>query len=182
MRHVLAVLLILGTSVPLRAYSVLTHEAIIDQNWANGISALLLARFPETTDAELKEAHAYVYGGAILQDMGYYPFGSKLFSDLLHYVRSGDFVLALLRDSQDVNDYAFALGALAHYAADNAGHPIAVNRAVPMMYPKLRTKFGADVTYEDNPAAHLRTEFGFDVIEVARGKYASETYHDFIGF
>jgi hypothetical protein len=182
MRPAFAVLLILGSSVPLPAYSVLTHEAIIDQNWPNGISPLLLARFPETTDAELKEAHAYVYGGAILQDMGYYPFGSKLFSDLLHYVRSGDFVIALLRDSQDVNEYAFALGALAHYAADNAGHPIAVNRAVPMMYPKLRTKFGADVTYEDNPAAHLRTEFGFDVIEVARGKYASESYHDFIGF
>jgi hypothetical protein len=181
-RHLLAVLLILGSSVPLRAYSVLTHEAIIDRNWPNGIKPLLLARFPESTEEQLKEAHAYVYGGAILQDMGYYPFGSKLFSDLLHYVRSGDYIMALLRDSQDVNEYAFALGALAHYAADNAGHPVAVNRAVPMMYPKLRTKFGADVTYEDNPAAHLRTEFGFDVIEVARGKYASESYHDFIGF
>jgi hypothetical protein len=181
-RHLAAVLLILGLSVPLRAYSVLTHEAIVDQNWPNGIKPLLLARFPETTDEQLKEARAYTYGGAILQDMGYYPFGSKLFSDLLHYVRSGDYIMALLRDSQDVNEYAFALGALAHYAADNAGHPIAVNRAVPMMYPKLRNKFGQDVTYEDNPAAHLRTEFGFDVIEVARGKYASESYHDFIGF
>jgi hypothetical protein len=181
-RHLAALLLILGLSVPLRAYSVLTHEAIVDQNWPNGIKPLLLARFPETTDEQLKEARAYTYGGAILQDMGYYPFGSKLFSDLLHYVRSGDYIMALLRDSQDVNEYAFALGALAHYAADNAGHPIAVNRAVPMMYPKLRNKFGQDVTYEDNPAAHLRTEFGFDVIEVARGKYASESYHDFIGF
>src|ERR1035438_3513013 len=182
MRRLLAVLVILGSSVPMRAYSVLTHEAIIDRNWPNGIKPLLVARFPQTTDEQLKDAHAYAYGGAILQDMGYYPFGSKLFSDLLHYVRSGDFIIALIRDSQDVNEYAFALGALAHYAADNARHPIAVNRAVPMMYPKLRTKFGADVTYEDNPAAHLRTEFGFDVIEVARGKYASESYHDFIGF
>lgn len=182
MRHLMGLLLILGGPVALRAYSVLTHEAIVDRNWPNGIKPLLLARFPDTTDEQLKEAHAYVYGGAILQDMGYYPFGNKLFSDLLHYVRSGDFVIALIRDSQDVNEYAFALGALAHYAADNAGHPIAVNRAVPMMYPKLRTKFGADVTYEDNPAAHLRTEFGFDVIEVARGKYASASYHDFIGF
>ena len=181
-RHLAALLLIFGSSVPLRAYSVLTHEAIVDRNWPNGIKPLLLARFPETTDEQLKEARAYTYGGAILQDMGYYPFGSKLFSDLLHYVRSGDYIMALLRDSQDVNEYAFALGALAHYAADNAGHPIAVNRAVPMMYPKLRNKFGQDVTYEDNPAAHLRTEFGFDVIEVARGKYASESYHDFIGF
>ena len=117
--------------------------------------------------------------------MGYYPFGSKFFSDLVHYVRSGDFVLALLKDAQtsaDINDYAFALGALAHYAADNLGHPVAINRTVPLVYPKLRAKFGPEVTYEDNPAAHLKTEFGFDVIEVARGQYANEAYHDFIGF
>ena len=133
----------------------------------------------------MREAHAYAYGGAIIQDMGYYPFGSKFFSDLVHYTRSGDFVLALLKDAQesaDLNDYAFALGALAHYAADNLGHPVAVNRTVPLVYPKLRAKFGPEVTYEDDPAAHLKTEFGFDVIEVARGQYANEAYHDFIGF
>jgi hypothetical protein len=114
--------------------------------------------------------------------MGYYPFGSKLFSDLVHYVRSGGFVLALLRDAQDANGYAFALGALAHYAADNNGHPIAINRAVPMLFPKLRRKFGDEVTYEDNPSAHLKTEFGFDVVEIAHGSYAPQAYHDFIGF
>src|ERR1700719_4307489 len=176
------VLLILISALPLRAYSVLTHEAIVDRNWPGGIKPLLLEHFPGATEEQLREAHAYAYGGAIIQDMGYYPFGSKFFSDLLHYVRSGDFIITLIRDAQDVNEYAFALGALAHYAADNAGHPIAVNRAVPMLYPKLERKFGPDVTYEDNPGAHLKTEFGFDVIEVARGKYASESYHDFIGF
>jgi hypothetical protein len=130
----------------------------------------------------LREAHAYAYGGAIIQDMGYYPFGSKFFSDLTHYVRSGDFVAALIRDSQDLNEYAFALGALSHLAADNDVHPIAVNRAVPMMYPKLRQKFGDTVTYEDNPIAHLKVEFSFDVVQVARGQYAAQAYHDFIGF
>jgi hypothetical protein len=133
----------------------------------------------------LREAHAFAYGGAIIQDMGYYPFGSHFFSDLTHYTRSGDFVLALLQDaleSQDIDQYAFALGALSHYAADNLGHPLAVNRTVPLVYPKLREKFGPEVTYEDNPADHLKTEFGFDVIEVARGQYADEAYHDFIGF
>jgi len=182
MLRVLTVLLILVSALPLRAYSVLTHEAIIDRNWPGEIKPLLLAHFPGTTEEQLREAHAYAYGGAILQDMGYYPFGNKFFSDLVHYVRSGDFVATLIRDAQDVNEYAFALGALAHYAADNEGHPIAVNRAVPMLYPKLERKFGPDVTYEDNPGAHLKTEFGFDVIEVARGKYALESYHDFIGF
>jgi hypothetical protein len=178
-------LFVLLAPVPSPAYSVLTHEAIIDSSWPQVLRPLLLKRFPNATDDQLREAHAYAYGGAIIQDMGYYPFGSKFFSDLVHYTRSGDFVLALLKDAQessDIDDYAFALGALAHYAADNLGHPVAVNRTVPLVYPKLEAKFGPAITYEDNPAAHLRTEFGFDVIEVARGQYASDAYHDFIGF
>jgi hypothetical protein len=179
-RSLLPVLLILPP--PVRAYSVLTHEALIDRDWDRSLKPILLRRFPAATPDQLKEAHAYAYGGAIIQDMGYYPFGSKFFSNLTHYTRSGDFVVALLHDAQDLNEYAFALGALAHYAADNEGHPVAVNRAVPLLYPKLRSKFGANVTYEDNPAAHLKTEFAFDIVEVARGKYASESYHDFIGF
>lgn len=166
----------------LPGYSVLTHEAIIDTVWDTSLKPTLLKRYPDLTPEQLREAHAYAYGGAIIQDMGYYPFGSKFFSDLSHYVRSGDFVLALLRDSQDSYEYAFALGALAHYAADNEGHSIAVNRAVPLLYPKLARKYGRVVTYEDDPAAHLRTEFGFDVVQVANGKYAPDGYHDFIGF
>jgi hypothetical protein len=183
----ISVLFVIGVwlAAPASAYSVLTHEAIIDSAWPTELRPLLLQRFPNATVDQLREAHAYAYGGAIIQDMGYYPFGSKFFSDLVHYARSGDFVLALLKDSresEDINDYAFALGALAHYAADNLGHPVAVNRTVPMVYPNLRAKFGPEITYEDNPAAHLKTEFGFDVVEIARGQYASEAYHDFIGF
>src|SRR5208283_1477394 len=164
------------------AYAVLAHEAIIDSAWDTNIRPLLLKRFPRATPDELKVAHGYAYGGAIIQDMGYYPHGSKLVSDLTHYVRSGDFVIALLRDSQDLNGYAFALGALAHYAADNDGHSIGTNRAVPVLYPKLQKKFGDTVTYEDDPLAHVKTEFGFDVIEVAKQRYAPDSYHDFIGF
>jgi hypothetical protein len=163
-------------------YSVLTHEALIDSSWEHELKPLLLARFPGSTEEQLRDAHAHVYGGAIIQDMGYYPFGSHFFSDLTHYVRTGDFILALIRDSQDLNEYAFALGALAHYAADNQGHPIGVNRAEPLIYPKVARKFGQVATYEDDPATHLKTEFGFDVVQVARGKYAPESYHDFIGF
>jgi len=180
-RYILALLLVTAAP-PASGYSVLTHEAIIDRNWKDGIKPLLLRRFPDANEDRLREAHAYAYGGAIIQDMGYYPFGNHFFSDLTHYTRSGDFVLALIRDSQDLDEYAFALGALAHYAADNLGHPIAVNRSVPLVYPKLERRFGSVVTYEDNPAAHLKTEFGFDVIEVAQGQYASGAYHDFIGF
>jgi hypothetical protein len=161
---------------------VLAHQAIIDSAWNASIKPLLIKRFPNATAEQLREAHAYCYGGAIIQDMGYYPLGSKFFTDLVHYVRSGDFIEALIAESQDINEYAFALGALAHYAADNNGHSIAVNRAVPIIYPKLRAKFGDNVTYAEDPAAHIKTEFGFDVVQVARGRYAPEAYHDFIGF
>jgi hypothetical protein len=163
-------------------YSVLTHQAIIDSVWNDSIKPLLLKRFPRSTPEQLREAHAHAYGGAIIQDMGYYPFGSKFFTDLAHYVRSGDFVEDLIKESEDLNEYAFALGALAHYAADNNGHPIAVNRAVPLVYPELRARYGNEVTYAEDPSSHLKTEFGFDVAQVARGRYASDAYHDFIGF
>ncbi|MDQ2944856.1 MAG: zinc dependent phospholipase C family protein [Acidobacteriota bacterium] len=181
-RVLLAALALLVWVPDLGAYSVLTHEAIIDTCWEHEIAPLLLKRFPASTPDQLIEAHAQAYGGAIIQDMGYYPFGSRLFSDLVHYARSGDFVIALLQDAQDLNEYAFALGALAHYAADNSGHPIAVNHVVPMLYPKLRAKFGNEITYADDPNSHLKTEFGFDVIEVAHGNYAPKSYHDFVGF
>jgi len=164
------------------AYSVLTHEAIIDSTWDSAIRPLLLRRFPAATPEELTQAHAYAYGGCIIQDLGYYPFGSKFFSDLTHYVRSGDFILNLIRESQDLNEYAFALGALSHYAADNNGHPLAVNIAVPLLYPKLGLKFGKLVTYADDPFTHAKTEFAFDVFQAARGHYASAAYKSFIGF
>ena len=181
----LSALLLFSTLLPTSVsygYSVLTHEAIVDTLWEASIQKLLVARFPAATPEELETAHAYVYGGCILQDMGYYPFSSKFFSDLTHYVRSGDFIVALIRESQDLNEYAFALGALAHYAADDSGHRLATNQAVPILYPDLRAKFGTTVTYWDNPTSHLRTEFGFDVLQVAKGRYAADGYRKFIGF
>src|ERR1700733_11935695 len=178
----LALLLFFGWPAQSAAYGVLAHEAIIDSAWDANIRPLLLERFPQATKEELKEAHGYAYGGAIIQDMGYYPHGSHFFSDLAHYVRSGDFILALLRDSQDLNGYAFAVGALSHYAADNDGHKIATNPSVPILYPKLKKKYGNVVTYEQDPLAHVKTEFGFDVLEVARQRFAPDSYHDFIGF
>jgi Zinc dependent phospholipase C len=163
------------------AYSVLTHEEIVDLLWADELQPLLLKRFPGLSEEQLKEAHAYAYGGAVIQDLGYYPFGSREFSDLVHYVRSGDFVRELLLESQDVDEYAFALGALSHYAADISGHP-AVNQSVAIEYPKLRAKYGKSVPYADDRTAHLKTEFGFDTMQVAKNRYASQQYHDFIGF
>src|SRR6266850_2883362 len=175
----LAILLLSGRDSS--AYSVLTHEQVVDMLWGDVIEPLLKTRYPGLTEEQLKEAHAYAYGGAVIQDLGYYPFGSADFSNLVHYVRSGDFVLEMLRQSQDVNEYAFALGALAHYASDISGHPT-VNQAVAIEYPKLKKKFGNSVKYAQDKTAHIKTEFGFDMVQVAKNRYASEQYHDFIGF
>jgi hypothetical protein len=175
-------LLVLLSAHTAFSYSVLTHEALIDSTWDSAIKPLLLKRFPASTADQLTEAHGYAYGGSIIQDLGYYPFGSKLFSDLTHYVRSGDFILDMIRESQDLDEYAFALGALAHYAADNNGHRMATNVSVPLLYPDLRTKFGKTITYADDPFSHTKTEFGFDVFQAAKNRYAPDAYKAFIGF
>ena len=180
-RAAITLFVVLTCSGGLFAYSVLTHEEIVDLAWADQIRPLLLQRFPGLTEDQIKEAHAYAYGGAVIQDLGYYPFGSRDFSNLVHYVRSGDFVRELIVESQDVYEYAFALGALSHYASDIAGHP-AVNEAVALKYPKLQAKYGKSVRYAQDKTAHLKIEFGFDTLQVARNRYASEQYHDFIGF
>ncbi len=178
-------LLLLGALAlarPAAGYSVLAHQSMIDAAWDDVIAPMLKARFGGADAETIKSARAYAYGGSVMPDMGYYPFGSHFFTNLLHYTRSGDFVEALIRDARDVNEYAFALGALAHYVADSTGHPLGVNRAVPLEYPKLRAKFGDEVTYVEDPKRHIMVEFAFDVVHVADGAYLPQAYHDFIGF
>jgi len=176
-----AVVCTLAFPVPGSAYSVLTHEQVVDLAWETHLQPMLLERFPHATPDDLRHAHAFAYGGSLVQDMGYYPFGKRYFSDLLHYVRTGNFVSNLLAESTDINEYAFALGALAHYSSDNVGHPV-VNQVVALEFPKLHAKYGDEVTYADDPKAHIRTEFGFDMVQVAKNRYTSDRYHDFIGF
>ena len=180
-RAILALSILLSAQTS-HAYSILAHEALIDSCWATSIQPLLLARFPGATKEQLKKAHAYAYGGSIAPDIGYFPFGSPFFTNLVHYVRSGDFVDALLADAKDINEYAFAVGFLCHYMADKYGHSLATNISVPMLYPKEKEKYGNVVTYEENHLSHKRTEFGFDVLQTVEGDYSKIAYHDFIGF
>ncbi len=182
LRSLTVAALLFGLAVACYGYSVLSHEALVDAVWQLTLKPALLSRFPHATPEQLKEAHGYAYGGAIIQDEGFYPHGNGYFSDLTHYCRAGDFIEALISDSQTLDEYAFALGALSHYASDNDGHRLATNVGEPLLYPKLRRKFGNVITYEEKPYVHLQTEFAFDVEEVAKGNYAPEAYHDFIGF
>ncbi|WP_426060878.1 zinc dependent phospholipase C family protein [Hymenobacter sp. B1770] len=177
----LAVVLAL-TARPAAAYAVLTHKANIDSTWEKSLVPALERRYPGASPEELEDAKAYAYGGAIIQDMGYYPFGNVLFTNLTHYVRSGDFVRNLISQSRDRLDYAFALGALAHYAADVSGHAEGTNRAMASVYPELAAKFGPVITYEQAPKQHSQLEFAFDVVQLASGKYRSQDYHKSIGF
>jgi len=177
----ISLLLVFFSCPSLQGYAVLSHEELIDIAYSSEIRPALVKRFPHATDEELLEAHAYAYGGSVIQDLGYYPFGDHEFTNLLHYVRTGDYVGWLIRDARTLNEYAFALGALSHYASDAWGHP-AVNAGAALEYPKLRAKYGDIVTYEDDPAAHIKTEFSFDVLQVAKRRYISKQFHDFIGF
>ncbi len=170
------------SSTPAAGYSVLTHLATVDACWYEHLMPLLTQRYPGATPEEWKAAKANAYGGSIIQDLGYYPFGSELFSNLTHYVRSGDFVRSLLNEAQDRNEYAFALGALAHYVADIKGHSEGTNRAMPSVYPELAAKFGSSITYEEAPIQHTQLEFAFDVVQLAAGRYRASDYHNFIGF
>ncbi|WP_162053570.1 zinc dependent phospholipase C family protein [Pontibacter pamirensis] len=174
--------MLLTTAPAANSYGILAHQAVIDAAWEKSLKPLLLRRFPDATEEELQKAHAFAYGGSIVQDMGYYPFGSVFFTNLTHYVRSGDFVLNMVKASETLNEYAFALGTMAHFNADIYGHPIGTNQAVALVYPEVREEHGDTVTYEENPIAHIKTEFGFDVLQVARGGFAPEAYMNFIGF
>jgi len=178
------ILLIIALFVPLssNAYSILTHEALIDASWDKSILPLLKKKFPKSTDADLKLAHSYAYGGSLMTDIGYSPYGSSYFTNLMHYVRTGDFVENLLSEAQNLNEYAFALGSLCHYMGDSYGHALGTNLVEPIVYPKVGEKFGKVVTYEEDHIAHTRTEIAFDVLQLARGNYASQSFHDFIGF
>jgi hypothetical protein len=162
-------------------YSVLTHEELIDLAWNDSIRPLLLKRFPGATDAQLREAHAYAYGGCAIQDMGYDPFGKEFFSNLTHYVRSGEFVAWLFQNAHTINEYAFAIGALSHYLGDSLGHSEAINPATAAAFPNLQRKFGSVVTYDQSPHGHIRTEFAFDVGELKNTEFAPPSYLRFIG-
>jgi Zinc dependent phospholipase C len=175
-------LLLLTSSLPAGGYSVLTHEQLIDLTWADSIQPLLLRRFPMLTPAQLREAHAYAYGGCVIQDLGYYPSGKPIFSNLLHYVRTGDFIRALFRDSKDANDVAFAIGALSHFLGDTIGHPDAINVAVGKEFPELAAKYGSNVNYAEGPHQHVRAEFAFDIEEITKHRMAPEAYLNRIGF
>ncbi|MGA2296761.1 MAG: zinc dependent phospholipase C family protein [FCB group bacterium] len=164
------------------AFGILAHEANIDNAWEKSIRPLLKIKYPRATDSALQVAHSYAYGGAIIPDIGYYPFCSAFFTNLIHYVDNGDFINTLIDSAQDVNEYAFALGVLSHYFTDEFGHPLCTNHVVPVLFPELQKEFGDIITYEQAETEHSRVEYGFDVVQTAIGNYKTEDYHSFIGF
>lgn len=178
----LALIFFLVAAPVCQPYSFLTHETLIDIAWDASIKPLLLNRYPNATPAELQVARSFAYGGATIQDAGYYPFGHVLFSDLAHYVRSGDFITNMIRESRNINELAFSIGALSHYVGDTVGHRYAVNVSVPEEFPKLASKYGPVVTYEENEHAHIRTEFAFDIDQVGHARFAPLGYLRHVGF
>lgn len=158
------------------AYSMLTHEELIDLTWQDSIVPLLLSRYPNLTPAELENARAYAYGGCVVQDLGYYPYGDRFFSNLTHYVRSGDFIVTLFRNSKNANELAFAVGALSHYIGDSVGHPEATNVAVSAEFASLRERYGNVVNYAQGKHQHVQVEFGFDIDQMSHHRVAPLRY------
>lgn len=179
--RLLSIAVILACSFRASAYSLLTHEQLIDLTWDDAIVPLLLSRYPGLTPDQLRQAHAFAYGGCVIQDIGYYPYGVVAFSNLTHYVRSGDFVVNLFRNAHNADEFAFAVGALSHYIGDNIGHSLATNLAVPMEFPKLRARYGDVVNYAEGESQHVRTEFAFDINEIAHHRTAPLRYLQSIG-
>jgi Zinc dependent phospholipase C len=177
----IVLLALLLTATPGIPYSIQTHEELIDLAWKQSIRPILLKQYPTLTDAQLREAHGYAYGGCAIQDFGYYPFGNKFFSDLTHYVRSGDFVLSLLHNAQTPNELAFAIGSLSHYIGDTIGHSSAINLSVPVEFPKLEKRYGANVNYAEDPHAHVQTEFAFDINQLSKRRFAPSAYLNYVG-
>ena len=177
----LLALAIVVLPIPAPAYSVLTHQELIDLAWNDSIRPLLVSRFPHITQAQLDEAHAYAYGGSAIQDMGYYPFGKQFFSNLTHYVRTGDFIASLFRNAHNPDELAFAIGALSHYLGDNTGHSECINPATAVEFPKLARKYGEVVTYDESPHGHVRTEFAFDIDQLRHHRLAPAAYMGYIG-
>ena len=175
------VLALLLTCRPAGAYSLLTHEQLIDLTWQSSIAPLIRSRYPSITPEQLEQARSYAYAGCVIQDIGYYPFGDAFYSDLTHYVRTGDFIVHLFRDAKNANELAFAIGALSHYVGDNIGHSQATNRAVPVEFPKLEAKYGPIVTYGEGERAHVQTEFAFDINEIAHQRFAPVHYLRHVG-
>ena len=174
-------LLLLARSQPAKAYGLLTHQQLIDQSWQSTIVPILLSRFPSLTPEQLRKAHAYAYGGCVIQDLGYYPFSNSFFSNLTHYVRSGDFVRSLFRNAHTADEIAFAIGALAHYVGDSVGHSHATNPSVAIAFPKLGRKYGPSVNYAQGKNAHVQVEFAFDINQAAKLRLAPYDYVGYIG-
>ncbi len=177
---ILLLLLMCGSRLA-AAYSLLTHEQLIDLTWNDSIIPLLKSRYPNLTPTELDRARSFAYGGCVIQDLGYYPFGDSFFSDLTHYVRTGDFVLALFRNAHNVNELAFAVGALSHYIGDSIGHSQATNRAVALQFPKLAARYGPSVNYAEGRHQHVQVEFAFDIDQIAKHRVAPLGYLRHIG-
>ncbi len=173
--------LVLALPLHVCAYSLLTHEQLIDLTWHDSIVPLLLSHYPNLTQAQLQEARAFAYGGCVIQDIGYYPSGDRMFSNLTHYVRSGDFVVNLFRNATNADELAFAIGALSHYIGDSVGHPYATNIAVPVEFPSLAEKYGKSVSYAEGRHQHVQVEFAFDIDEIAHHRVAPLSYLRHIG-
>jgi len=107
--------------------------------------------FP-VTNSEVRRAFL---AGCLGPDMGMFPGGESLFSDLAHYVRSGELARAMIRCATSDTSRAFAWGWATHVLADALIHPF-INVAAGDVRGR------ETLTYADDPGLHLVVEIGAD--------------------
>src|SRR5262249_25138670 len=80
------------------------------------------------------------------------------------------------------DELAFAIGSLSHYLGDVYGHSEAVNPSVGQTFPKLASKYGPVITFEQASIAHGRVEMGFDMAQIGLNRFAPRAHRRNIGF
>ena len=90
-----------------------------------------------------------LYCGALAPDMGMLPGSDRLFTDLAHYLKTGELARCLVSKANSAIETAYAWGWVTHVLADAGLHP-AINRA------------SGDHSWAESPTSHMRVEFGLD--------------------
>ena len=165
-----------------RAYSLLTHEQLIDLTWQDSIVPLLLSRYPNLTPAQLDEARAYAYGGCVIQDIGYYPFGDAVFLQP-HPLHALAAILSSTSSAMQrmPTSWPSPSARSPTTSATPSATPQATNRAVPVEFPKLGAQYGPVVNYAEGQHQHVQTEFAFDIDQIAHHRLAPLHYLRHIG-
>lgn len=129
-------------------HTLLAHRVL--DHWSKKQSAPFDPSSPANRNAFLN--------GCMGPDMGLFPGGCPLVTDMVHYLKTADLPRAMMNLAKSDLELAFAWGWASHVLADIIIHPI-VNQGVgDLLKGDPQTK----IAYNLDPQAHARVEMGVD--------------------